>query len=104
MVPIYVNLIKSNPNQEEIIKINNMIIERWSSSALIYIKDKAWKIVEQANKMPGFKDVMLLGVCTDKKARMIYATEAQKNAIIQFLIKSSDTGKIKMLEHPILFK
>jgi hypothetical protein len=31
-------------------KINAAIIERWSISGLVYIKERAWKILDQENK------------------------------------------------------
>lgn len=43
VVPFYVNLIKSNPNDNEVLGVNNLILSKWSKSGLIYIKEKAWK-------------------------------------------------------------
>ena len=34
-------------------KINKAIIERWSFSGLEYIKNKAWKLIEEKNKTKG---------------------------------------------------
>lgn len=31
-------------------KINAAIIERWSISGLVYIKERAWKLLDQNNK------------------------------------------------------
>ncbi len=31
--------------------LNKIIMERWSLSGLIYIKDKAWKILKELHKM-----------------------------------------------------
>jgi hypothetical protein len=45
VVPFYAELIKSNPNpnNEEVLRVNNLILSKWSNSGLIYIKEKAWK-------------------------------------------------------------
>ena len=44
VIPMYANIILSGVSDKEIFRINKMIIERWSNSALVRIKDKAWKI------------------------------------------------------------
>jgi len=47
IVPIYVRLILDDTvSDERIKKFNHAIIKRWSISGLLYIKNKAWKIVE----------------------------------------------------------
>jgi hypothetical protein len=43
VVPFYAELIKSNSNYEEVLRVNNLILSKWSNSGLIYIKEKAWK-------------------------------------------------------------
>jgi hypothetical protein len=48
--PMYANLIVDGATDEEIIRINQMIIAKWSNAALILIKDKAWRIVNQTKK------------------------------------------------------
>ena len=50
VIPVYVNLIRSTPSQSEVQEVNNFIINRWSKSALIYIKDKAWRIINKEYK------------------------------------------------------
>ena len=50
IIPVYVNLIRSTPSQSEVQEVNNFIINRWSKSALIYIKDKAWRIINKEYK------------------------------------------------------
>jgi hypothetical protein len=47
IVPYYVALIngEADPSSKEVIRINSLIMEKWSASALLYIKEKAWKIV-----------------------------------------------------------
>jgi len=42
VVPYYVDLIKSLPNSEEVIRVNQLILSKWSNSGLLYIKEKAW--------------------------------------------------------------
>ena len=32
-------------------KLNAIIIKKWSKSGLVYIKTKAWKILEELNKL-----------------------------------------------------
>lgn len=46
IVPLYVDLIKRNAPDTEVVVINLKIILRWSPQALTYIKDKAWKEIE----------------------------------------------------------
>jgi hypothetical protein len=43
VVPIYVDHITSDPPEHITKALNELIIERWSNKALIYIKEKAWK-------------------------------------------------------------
>lgn len=45
VVPLYVDLICKEATQAEIIELNQAIIKKWSNSALIYIKEKAWRYV-----------------------------------------------------------
>ena len=46
VVPYYVDLIldreTDTPENPEVLRINNLIIEKWSLSALTYIKEQAW--------------------------------------------------------------
>jgi hypothetical protein len=42
----YAELILSNPSDDEVIRINNLILTRFSNRGLADIKDRAWKIVE----------------------------------------------------------
>lgn len=46
VVPIYVEMLKHTAHPDQIKRINGLIIERWSTSALLYIKVKAWKIYD----------------------------------------------------------
>lgn len=50
MVPIYTHMLFDNADSEDVIRINKMIIERWSTSALLYIKNKAWKAYDPDGK------------------------------------------------------
>lgn len=48
IVPYYVDLIKrtrhdSPADKKEIVAYNQLIMSVWSNSALVYIKEKAWK-------------------------------------------------------------
>jgi len=45
IVPLYVDLIKGNASEEEVVFVNKKILSKWSNSGLLYIKDKAWKEV-----------------------------------------------------------
>ena len=45
VVPIYVDLIRQMPDSPAL-EVNKAIIEKWSRSALLRIKTKAWRIVE----------------------------------------------------------
>jgi hypothetical protein len=47
VVPYYVTLIKgeADPSSTEVVRINSLIMEKWSPAALLYIKEKAWKVV-----------------------------------------------------------
>lgn len=47
IAPHYVDLIRSNPTDIEILTFNQLILSKWTSYGLIYIKEKAWKIVNQ---------------------------------------------------------
>lgn len=49
VIPLYVDLIKKGVGSSpEIINFNMNIINRWSNSALIYIKEEAWKIIKKS--------------------------------------------------------
>lgn len=54
VVPYYMNLIKSSDNTfafiDEVKQINKIIINRWSKSGLIFIKDKAWQCLDKNSK------------------------------------------------------
>lgn len=56
MVPYYVHLIIREPSgtSQEVVRVNNLIISKWSSSGLSYIKNKAWAIVNKPNRQPSF--------------------------------------------------
>ena len=43
VVPFYERLIKSNPTDEEVVRVNQLILSKWTPSGLIYIKEKAWQ-------------------------------------------------------------
>ena len=46
IVPYYVDLIKTDPSNDEVVRVNQLILSKWKPSGLIYIKEKAWKIVD----------------------------------------------------------
>lgn len=48
VVPYYIDLICMNRTDEEVIRVNQLILSKWKPSGLIYIKEKAWRYVEQA--------------------------------------------------------
>lgn len=48
VVPYYADLIHSYNNAQEAIRVNNLILSKWSPSGLIYIKNKAWKSIESS--------------------------------------------------------
>lgn len=43
VVPYYERLIKENATDEEVVRVNQLILSKWTPSGLIYIKEKAWK-------------------------------------------------------------
>ena len=43
VIPFYKRLIISEPTNEEVIRVNQLILSKWTSSGLVYIKEKAWK-------------------------------------------------------------
>lgn len=43
VVPYYLSMLPSAVPQAEIIRVNQLIIRRWSNAALVYIKEAAWK-------------------------------------------------------------
>lgn len=43
IIPFYESLIRSNATDEEVVRVNQLILSKWTSSGLIYIKEKAWK-------------------------------------------------------------
>ena len=43
VVPHYRKLILSRPSDEEVIRVNQLILSKWKPSGLIYIKEKAWR-------------------------------------------------------------
>jgi hypothetical protein len=47
IVPYYIDLIirDNDPFSDEVKRINQLILSKWSNSGLIYIKEKAWKQV-----------------------------------------------------------
>lgn len=46
IVPIYVKILAEDTHPDQVVRINHLIINRWSAFALIYIKEKAWKIYD----------------------------------------------------------
>lgn len=46
IIPFYVDLI-CRGTDPEVVRINNLILTKWSVSGLLWIKEKAWKIVEK---------------------------------------------------------
>ena len=47
VVPYYEHLICHKAPNEEVGRINQLILSKWSISGLLYIKKKAWKNVSQ---------------------------------------------------------
>lgn len=45
VVPYYIDLIISNASDNEVIRVNKLILSKWSNSGLLYIKDKAHSAV-----------------------------------------------------------
>lgn len=43
VVPFYKDLIARQAPDEEVKRINNLILSKWKPSGLIYIKERAWK-------------------------------------------------------------
>jgi hypothetical protein len=43
VVPHYRKLILSKPTDEEVKRVNQLILSKWKPSGLIYIKELAWK-------------------------------------------------------------
>ena len=52
VVGLYADFIISVPDDEDVVEFNKLIIEKWSNKALVYIKNKAWKLIETTNKTP----------------------------------------------------
>lgn len=46
IVPYYRHLIKNDATDEEVKRVNQLILSKWKVSGLIYIKEKAWKGLE----------------------------------------------------------
>jgi hypothetical protein len=46
VVPIYVKILEEGISRDQIKRINDLIIKRWSIPGLMYIKEKAWKIYD----------------------------------------------------------
>jgi len=51
---MYANFILQNPSDEDVITVNQNIMNRWSKSGLIFIKEKAWRILKAAGYNVGF--------------------------------------------------
>lgn len=49
VVPYYRNLIVNNAPDHEVVRVNKLILSKWTSSGLIYIKEKAWKGIDISN-------------------------------------------------------
>jgi hypothetical protein len=45
IVPYYAYMIRSGVDQDEVIRMNMLILSKWTSAGLEYIKNKAWKMV-----------------------------------------------------------
>lgn len=57
--PMYANLITDNPPDHEVVRVNKMIIDRWSNAALILIKDRAWRVLHNVPKYKKLSDYLL---------------------------------------------
>jgi hypothetical protein len=44
VVPYYADLLIAEADHDEILRVNKLILSKWSGAGLIYIKEKAWKI------------------------------------------------------------
>jgi hypothetical protein len=44
VVPFYTYQIITHNSDEEVKRLNDLILSKWSKSGLIYIKEKAWKL------------------------------------------------------------
>lgn len=55
VVPYYVDLIYAGQNKDTL-RINNLILSRWSDSGLIYIKEAAWRIVNATHRARTYAD------------------------------------------------
>ena len=102
ILPAYIKLIKTNASNTEVQKLNEFIINKWSNAALIYIKEKAWKFVndELKNKIE-LKNIVVLGQFTDGKIRQIITTKIEQLNISRLLIQMSKDGKITAMEDTI---
>lgn len=47
-VPVLVTSLCTDPQDTDVTVANTAILERWSKAALVYIKGRAWEIVEAA--------------------------------------------------------
>ena len=45
IVPYYISLIRDRASGEEVIRVNQLILTKWTKSGLLYIKDKAWRFL-----------------------------------------------------------
>lgn len=52
VVPYYCELIEKDTEQSIIAHVNQRIITRWSVSALLYIKEQAWKALRNGSYVP----------------------------------------------------
>ena len=45
IVPYYISLIRDRASDEEVIRVNQLILTKWTHRGLLYIKDKAWRFL-----------------------------------------------------------
>jgi len=58
VVPYYRDLILSESTNEEVVRVNQLILSKWTSSGLIYIKNKAWvgmRLNKKLNRLHSLK-------------------------------------------------
>lgn len=70
VVPYYLNLLlmtdsrtaqgwTEEQRKTEILRVNNLILSKWSKSGLSYIKDKAWRRFEAIKSLEDLKQAVL---------------------------------------------
>jgi hypothetical protein len=101
IVPYYVDLIKTETTHpsKEVRRVNDLILSKWSPSGLLYIKDAAWKIIneEKANP-PQLVNIAVIGKFSDGTYRQILTTKTEQDCICVLLTNLSKDGRIRVRE------